>query len=119
MKLDMRYLFSVAALLASGLLSGCANSAYEGRFAWEDGWRKGAISAVGEGVVFAEMLAKNCKEAPSVQLQSARYATIQYRKNSRPVWLTVPISADSSLKVNDLVYVNVIDCSNQVERRPG
>lgn len=117
MKLKMKYGFSVAALLASGLLSGCANTVYEGRFSWEDGWRRGVVTAVGEGTVFAEKLAKDCKNTQSSQSQSTRYATIVYRPTNLRVWLTVPIPADVSLKPDDSVYVNVLDCSKRVERR--
>ena len=117
LKLKMKYGFSIAALLASGLLSGCANAVYEGRFSWEEGWRRGVVTAVGEGTVFADKLAKNCRNALSSLPQSNRYATIMYRPASGRIWLTVPISMDASLKPDDSVYVNMLDCSKRVERR--
>lgn len=117
MKLKMNGRFSAAVLIASGLLSGCASSSTGGRFLWQDGWRKGTVTAVGDGAVFAEKLAKDCKNTQSSQSQSTRYATIVYRPTNLRVWLTVPISADASIKPDDSVYVNVLDCSKRVERR--
>lgn len=117
MKLKMKYGFSAVALLAAGFLSGCANTANDGRFSWEDGWRQGVVTAAGEGPIFAEKLANNCKNAKLALQQSVQYVTIMYRPVTGRVWLTVPISVDLSLKPNDPVYVNVLDCSKRVERR--
>lgn len=115
MKLKMNYLFSATVLIASALLSGCASSSNAGRFSWQDGWREGTVTAVGEGAFFEEKLAKECNNSQS--LKSTRYATITYKPTTGRVWLTLPISADFSIKPNDPVYVNVLDCSKRVERR--
>ena len=115
MKKNLNYGFSAAVLLAAGFLSGCANTVYEGRLSWQDGWRVGTVIAVGEGAIFADKLAKNCKNM--LVTQSTRYATISYRPVTGRIWLTVPIPVDSPLKLDDSVVVNVLDCSNRVERR--
>ena len=117
MKLKLNGLLAAGVLIASALLSGCATQreSNEGQFSWQDGWRMGTVIAVGEGAVFADKLAKNCKNMPATQ--STRYATISYKPVTGRIWLTVPIPADSSLKPNDFVVVNVLDCSKRVERR--
>ena len=117
MKLKLNGLLAVIVLIASALLSGCASQreSNSDRFSWQDGWRVGIVIAVGEGPIFADKLAKNCKNMPVAQ--SARYATISYRPVTGRIWLTVPIPDDSSLKQDDSVVVNVLDCSKRVERR--
>ncbi|MDO9167418.1 MAG: hypothetical protein Q7U13_15055 [Rhodoferax sp.] len=115
----MKFVLKTAAFLVTGLLSGCASSLYEGRLSWEDGWREGKITEVGQGATMAETLAENCRFVPLIRSEGVQYVTIQYRNNSRPVWRTVPTPADSHWKVNDLVYVNPKDCSSPVERRAG
>jgi outer membrane murein-binding lipoprotein Lpp len=117
MKTKSTYGLIAAALLTMGLIAGCANPIYDGRLAWEDGWREGTVTAVGEGSAFAEKLSSNCKNVNASALQSARYATITHKPVTGRVWLTVPITSDASVKINDLVYVNVRDCSKRVERR--
>lgn len=117
MKNSVKYGFSAVVLLAAGFMSGCANTVYEGRFSWEDGWRQGVVTAVGDGPLFAEKQAKSCKNAKLATQQSARYVTIMYRPVTGRVWITVPAPANASLKSDDLVYVNVLDCSKGVELR--
>jgi hypothetical protein len=117
MKLKMNYLFSATVLMASALLSGCASSSNAGRFSWQDGWREGAVTAVGGGTGFAEKQSNNCKNVKSPLQQSGRYVTIMYRPITGRIWLTVPIPSEASLKPGDSVYFNVYDCSKPVERK--
>ena len=117
MNLKLNGLQTAAVLIVIGLLSGCATQreSNEGRFSWQEGWRMGTVIAVGEGAIFADKLAKSCKNMTVTQ--STRYATISYRPVTGRIWLTVPIPADSQLKPDDSVVVNVLDCSKHVERR--
>jgi hypothetical protein len=117
MKTNCTFGLNAAALLTMGLLSGCANPIYEGRLAWEDGWREGVVTSVGGGSAFTEKLSSNCKNVNTSALQSTRYATITHKPVTGRVWLTVPVAEDVPLKPNDLVYVNVFDCRKRVERR--
>jgi hypothetical protein len=114
----MKRSLKLALLLASGGLAGCASAVYEGRFAWEAGWRVGTVIAVGEGEKFVNRLDDDCKAAPT-HATSGRFATIWYMQVSRSRRWTVPIPQDSGISVDDLVYVNVFDCAAQLERREG
>jgi hypothetical protein len=103
------------ALLAAGLISGCANNpVYEGLFPWEAGWREGAVEAVGEDDQLRQRYAQRCKLEAA---EAARFARIRYTEMGKPKWHTVAIPKDSTLKVGNLVYVNVLDCAGQVMPR--
>jgi|JI6StandDraft_1071083.scaffolds.fasta_scaffold98210_2 hypothetical protein len=110
-------LIKLAALLAAGLISGCANNpVYEGRFPWEAGWREGAVEAVGETDELRDRYAQRCK-LEAVQDPTARFAKIRYSVMGKPKWQTVTVPKDSPLKIGDLVYVKVRDCAGQAVLR--
>ncbi len=110
-------LMKLAALLAAGLISGCANNPiYEGRFPWEAGWREGAVEAVGEEDKLRHRYAERCK-LEAAQDSTARFARIRYTEMGKPKWETVTVPKDSAIKVGDLVYVKAFDCSGQAMPR--
>jgi len=108
-------LMTLAALLAAGLISGCANNpVYEGRFPWEAGWREGAVEAVGEDDQLRNRYAQRCKPEAD---RADRFARIRYTQMGKPRWQTVTVPKDSTLNVGDLVYVKVFDCAGQAVPR--
>ena len=105
----------LAALLAAGLISGCAsNPVYEGRFPWEAGWREGAVVAVGEDDQLRNRYAQRCKLEAA---RADRFAQIRYTQMGKRKWQTVTVPKDSTLNVGDLVYVKVFDCAGQAVPR--
>ena len=115
------------ASIVSLVISGCASSVYQGKYAWDDGWRQGKVTAVGTGVPFAEKVGGNCTKEGAF-LPQQRYATIRYTMGSRGSWRkvpiasneisrTVPIASDSHWKVNDLLYINISDCKADLQAR--
>lgn len=115
MKSKLQKGLGITAMLASGILFGCANTAYDTRFSWKDGWRQGLVTAIGEGAVFSDKLTRTCRQTDLSQQQSTRYLTIMYKPVTGRIWITVPAPANASFKPNDSVYVNVVDCSKRVE----
>ena len=110
-------LIKLAALLAAGLISGCANNpVYEGRFPWEAGWREGAVEAVGETDELRDRYAQRCK-LETAQDSTARFARIRYTEMGKPRRQTVTVPKDSPLKVGDQVYVKILDCAGQAVLR--
>ena len=70
MKLEMNAQFSAAVVIGLALLSGCANTSEGPRFSWYDGWRKGTVTAVGEGSVFlADRIESQIFVAPELVTQ--------------------------------------------------
>lgn len=98
-------------------LVGCANNIYEGRYAWDDGWREGTVAAIGVGAELAAEATKNCPSTDGMTQASGRYATIQYKKMGRSAWRTLPIPTESLWKTGDLLYINVQNCENPLQPR--
>ena len=110
-------LMRLAALLAAGFISGCANNpVYEGRFPWDGGWREGAVEAVGADDELKHRYAQRCK-LEAAQASTTRFARIRYTEMGKPEWQTVTVPKESALKVGDLVYVKVLDCAGQAMPR--
>lgn len=110
-------LMKLAALLAAGLFSGCANNpVYEDRFPWEAGWREGAVEAVGENDELRHTYAQRCK-IEAAQDSTARFARIRYTQMGKAKRQTVTVPKGSALQVGDLVYVKVFDCAGQAVPR--
>lgn len=111
----MMGLVRVTVLLAAGTVAGCASTMYEGRLAWEDGWRKGAVTELGEGVAMTERMTEACRPPATTSTTAQRYATIKYRRDRRYSWRTVAIPPDARLAIGDVVYVNAGDCMVPIE----
>jgi hypothetical protein len=108
---------AIAAVVAAGLVGGCASTVYEGRLDWSDGWRKGIVTATGTGATLAKEMSTSCRSAfPDIRSDSP-LATIRYRRDRRYAWRTVPVPPDADVKVGDAVYVNAADCAAPIERR--
>lgn len=104
----------IVGALAVVLLSSCAlKLVYEDKYDYEKGWRRGFIYELGTGQALADKLPQECKKLPGAS-STARFATIQYRQMSSPKWRTVAIPADAPLKMDDIVYFNVMSCKTPV-----
>ncbi len=113
----MKTHLGIAAVVTAGLLTGCASTGYDSSHSWEDGWRKGAIVEIGEGVAYAGKVSEKCRQNVSSTPSKARYATIKYRRDRRNAWRTMPVSEDFGLKVGDPVFINASDCRAPIDLR--
>ena len=102
-----------SALLAAGLISGCAsNSVYEGLYPWNAGWREGVVGRVGQDDDLRRRYAYRC-QAEASKSRAVRFAAVRWVQTGKARSQTVTIPTDSTLKVGELVYVNVFDCAGQ------
>ncbi len=113
----MKTHLGILAVVAAGLMTGCASSGYDLSHPWEEGWRKGAIVEMGEGVAFADKVAEKCRQTAPSTSSKTRYATIKYRRDRRNSWRTMPVSEDFALKVGDPVFINTNDCKAPIALR--
>jgi hypothetical protein len=107
---------SVPILLVS-ILAACANFSDDNNLAWDKGWRKGKVTAVGDGAPFVNKLEESCKAVSASQQPQTRYATIRYRSNSSPAWRTVPIPQGVAWKKDDDIFINIRTCEVKRDQR--
>lgn len=105
----------VAAILAIGIVTGCAGAGYYPSHSWDEGWRKGTIVEMSEGVGLAEEVEAKCKLPSSAMSSTTRYATIKYRRDRRNVSRTMPVPEDFAPKVGDTVFINTHDCKAPID----
>jgi hypothetical protein len=113
----MRLLAWVCASLAAA----CAMEGrlYEGRFAYEDGWRVGKIThVVGATEAIGERSSKDCRLGASAEGHGARTfarVSLQWGRYYRSIVAMVP--RDERVCVGEEVYVDYQDCGREVEPR--
>ncbi len=99
-------------------LSGCASSVYEGKYAWEDGWREAKVVRVGPSAGLGGRHSTDCRYGQASQPQSERYVVLSYRNMSRERRAVVPAPADIDVQVGEPVYANIRSCvASTVVRR--
>jgi hypothetical protein len=96
---------SVAAI--SILVSGCAGLVYEGGYAHKDGWRPGTIISIGNAPEYLEKLADACSSSKN----GGTYAMVRYTGNSHLRWRAYPLVPNSTLRVDDRVHINIMECN--------
>ena len=113
------------ALLSAALVAGCAKSIiYEGRYDYDDGWRRGVVIDVGTaedlGGSFRFDSACNNVKRP-VKTLYALVRRIGYRGHllhrHQKRWRAVLVPGDLVIKPNDPVYFNIEDCDLPLELR--
>jgi len=119
-----RYAIPVA-LLSAALVAGCANSIiYEGRYDYDDGWRRGVVIDVGTtedlGRSFRFDSACNNFQRPAktpyaLVKRTGHWGHRLHRHQKR--WRAVVVPGDLVIKPNDLVYFNIEDCNLPLELR--
>ncbi|MEJ7931453.1 hypothetical protein WG922_15870 [Ramlibacter sp. AN1015] len=107
----------LAALLAAALVAtGCASSVYEGKYAWDSGWRKGKVVRVAEASQLGGRHSMDCRyKMDRQELAATRFVVVAVRGVSRTRRAIVPLAAGSPEPApGDLVYAK---CSHlQCER---
>jgi hypothetical protein len=91
-------------------LSGCT-TVYEGKYDLEQGWRPATVVSVGPASAVNHPVLDACQRAISEQQGDDRkYATVTYRWTGRTLHRAVPLSAGTTVKAGDAVYLNVLVC---------
>jgi len=117
-----------AVLLSAALVAGCARPIiYEGRYDYDEGWRRGVVHDVGTadtlGRSFRFDSACNNFQRPA----KTQYALVKrtghwghrlhrHRRHQKR-WRAVVVPGDLVIAPNDLVYFNIEDCNLPLELR--
>lgn len=98
-------------------LSGCA-TIYEGKYAFEDGWREAVIQKIGSASEIATPQFSDCREnMTQQQLGVSQFALVSYRRMGRLQRSAVPLRKSVSPIAGQVVYVNVTDCDARLVSR--
>lgn len=118
--MDRRLFHRAAMLSVLVTIAGCASSVYEGKYAWEDGWREAEVVRIAPASELGGRHTNDCRYGHS-PAPAQRYAVVSFRTVSKRSRAVVPIAADSRLAAGDLVYANVRECAASaiVPRRGG
>lgn len=109
----------VVCLLALFLLSGCASSVYEGRYAWDEGWREAKVVRLGAGSELGGRHSTDCRYSDAQRARlTDRFAVLSYRHVGRERRAVVPAPLAEQLHPGERVYANIRECvASTVVRR--
>lgn len=93
-------------------LSGCASTVYEGKYAWDQGWRQAEVVRLGAASELGGRHFSDCRyRAPQGTALAERYAVVSFRYMGRSRRGVVPVLPGASFASGDRVYANVRECS--------
>jgi hypothetical protein len=105
-----RLVVSLLALLAA---TGCASSVYEGKYAWDDGWRKAEVVRVGQASEFGGRHFSDCrfKLERGEFSPSDRFVVVSFAYMSRQRRGVLPLAANAPEPIpGEKIYANVRRC---------
>lgn len=106
----MRLAIALLGVLAA---TGCASSVYEGKYAWEDGWRKAKVVRVSQASELGSRHFSDCrfKLDRSQFSPSDRFVVVSFADMNRQQLGVLPVSASGSDPMpGETVYANVRRC---------
>ncbi|MGJ7499409.1 hypothetical protein ACSFBF_03525 [Variovorax sp. ZT5P49] len=96
------------------VLSGCA-TIYEGRYAFNDGWRKARVEEVGTASTLRGAAPSDCRStATTEQLTTGTFALLSYADLGHLRRRIVALPARTRFEAGDAVYVKLRSCSGDV-----
>lgn len=105
-------------VVAVGGLGGCASPAvFEGKYAQDDGWRKGTVVEIGPANSLKRPSFYDCRTETSDAEGDKPYVMIAFLRNGHPYARAAKLPAASQLQIGDKVYVNIRDCNAPIQKR--
>ena len=102
------------------VLTGCAATVYEGKYDWNEGWRKAEVVAVQTAAEMERPRFFTCvRQASPEQLATTRFAVVKYREMSRTQRRAIPLQPGDSAAIGESVYIKVGDCQAALVHRAG
>ena len=99
-------------------LTGCAsNIVHEGKYAQDEGWRKGTVVEIGPAKSLKRPSFYDCRTEASYKDDNELYVLVALLKNGHPHARAAKLPADAQLQVGDKVYVNFKDCNAPIPKR--
>lgn len=99
-------------------LAGCAsNIVHEGKYAQDDGWRKGTVVEIGPANSLKRPSFYDCRTKASDKEGDQPYVMVAFLRNGHPYARAAKLPPDAQLQVGDKVYVNFKDCNAPIPKR--
>lgn len=99
-------------------LTGCAsNVVYEGKYAQDDGWRKGTVVEIGPAKSLSRPSFYNCRDKSLGEEDKNTYVVVAFLRNGHSYARTARLPPDAKLQIDDKVYVNFKDCNAPLPKR--
>ena len=112
----MRLALQLAAL--SALVSGCASTMYDGKYAWEDGWRQAKVRKIGTASELGGRTTFDCRQKlPEAQVASSQFVVLGLIDFARYRHQVVPVEAGHAFSKGEEVLTNVRRCDPPIARR--
>lgn len=114
----MNDFFKIASFVALAGLGGCAsNVVFEGKYAQDEGWRKGTVVEIGPASGLVRPAFYDCRDKSQAGDNKEMYLLVAVRNHGHSHARTAKLPAQSDLKVGDEVYVNLSDCNAPIPKR--
>ena len=114
----MKANITIVFLAALAGLTGCAsNIVHEGKYAQDEGWRKGTVVEIGPAKSLKRPSFYDCRTEASEEESSAPYVMVAFLRNGHPYARAAKLPTDAQLQVGDKVYVNFKDCNAPIPKR--
>ncbi len=105
-------------LAALAGLTGCAsNIVHEGKYAQDDGWRKGTVVEIGPAKSPSRPSFYDCRVKASSAEGSDPYVVVAFLRNGHPYARATKLPTEAQLQVGDKFYVNISDCNAPIPKR--
>lgn len=108
----------IAFLAALAGLTGCAsNIVHEGKYAQDEGWRKGTVVEIAPANTLTRSAFYDCRTTPSATEGQDPYVAIAFLRNGHRYSRVTKLPTEAKLRVGDEVYVNLNDCDAPMPKR--
>ena len=104
--MDARIWLGVAAALA-----GCAAPVYQGKYAYDDGWRIATVRDIGRGYALISTAGRDCREElPPEKVARSEFARVTFTSARIFHNDIVPIAPGAKVAVDGHAYINMSRC---------
>jgi hypothetical protein len=99
-------------------LVGCASSIYEGKYAWEDGWREAKVEKIGLASDLGDRSYFDCRQKMTpAEVSTGRFAVLGLQHMGRHRHQIVPVDPAAQPAKGAEVLTNVRRCDAPVARK--
>jgi hypothetical protein len=104
-------LIAASAALAAAL-GGCGPVYLQGKYDYEEGWREGVVTRLGEGEEITVHATVDCRsELSADRMRKTRFALVRFNSGRNQYSQVVALANPAAVAVGDAMLVKMDDCS--------